>query len=119
MNWPYPVALPGDPIQLCVLLLYNGTVLVNGSHDTAVPLQEPEALQHEMVLLLCILSANWLLDYNFTIVSIKWEWEELLLLQATPGFDLNKFMDHDQHQQNQFYIHWVEGSGCGGKTTFR
>lgn len=71
MQWLCPVALPGDPIQLCLLLLHGAALLANGCHDTAVPLREPEALQHEMVLLLCILPANWLLDYHLAIVSIN------------------------------------------------
>lgn len=64
------VVVPGVAIQLCLHVLPGVAFRNYATHLARLPLQEPEQIQHEMVLLLCIVPPNWVLDYNCTVVSI-------------------------------------------------
>lgn len=64
------MALFRKEIQLGLLLLHHIAVLDLGSWDPNIPIQKRQAVQHKVVLLLRIVSVNWILDYHIPFVSL-------------------------------------------------
>lgn len=63
------MAVPGEAVHGRLLRVRGASVPSHGHADARFSLQEPETVQHEVVLLLRIIPADWRLDHDFAVVS--------------------------------------------------